>query len=218
MLLAKDIHLKKGTHKVVVCENFYDVLSVRDEKSKQYVFKNIKAAYDRLNEVNTGVQFELCTTSYTVADNYDLKYVDYVDVNSDIVLDMIAGKFEENPKAAAIAHCDWDEKTRELKDLKITLRLKWVNAKWVIKSDEEKHYAVDNSYIYSVILHEALHTMGFAHQDDENSIMYYKTKQAHDFSPEDLEMINKYNEVFYGTKQNIATYSQKQEEPEELTF
>ncbi|HAJ77630.1 MAG TPA: hypothetical protein DCO89_00985, partial [Clostridiales bacterium] len=61
-LLTPGVHLRAGEHKVVFTEDFWNVVKKdTDEKDFKIVLSGIKEAYKTLNELNTGVKFNVCT-------------------------------------------------------------------------------------------------------------------------------------------------------------
>ena len=153
-----------------------------------------------------------------------MKYADNVDACSDIVLDMMDSESEalnilEHGVTMATTYTEYDKKTQETKNIKITYEKYYTHITYkYYRDDIEKQLSPLNSYCYTLTLHEMLHAMGIGHNEDETSIMYpYSRDDIIDFSQSDLTMIEKYNQVFYGkTKQ--APESQELNESEEMVF
>ena len=70
-----------------------------------------------------------------------------------------------------------------------------------------------NTYAYTITVHEMMHAMGFAHQEEKDSIMYayLSYKSPKDLTEKDKEMLAKYDEVFYDIKHDVIADDAKTE-------
>ena len=221
-LIAKGAHLKKGVSRVIITDQFYEIMSYENKIGAQrFIMGGIIAAYDRLNEVNTGVQFELCTTVPKVAEDYSIKQIDEIDTKYDILLLMPKELYIDDDKnILGQANHGIDKSSRELINQTITFRRNRLQLHLKrYKEDPEKDSDPKNSYAYSITLHETLHAMGFAHTEDKNSIIYpYCGYENRDLSQDDIEMIEKYNFVFYGKSKKTQNEKENEKAEEYLTF
>ena len=219
VLLKDGAHLKQGMHKVVISDQFYELLTFKTkEVSQKLVINGIKTAYDRLNEVNTGIQFELCTTVPKIAQDYSIKQVENFDLKNDILLYMTDKYIDDRKDVLAKVDCKTDFFTRERTNGSIIFKKDSIFSVWKYYDDSKQTLAPQNTCVYTLTLHETLHYMGFAHQDDKNSIMYpHASYENTDLNSEMIEMIQKYNYVNYETNQIIQNQSNT-EQTDGLTF
>ena len=206
-LLHGGIHLKKGEHKVVITDQFYKLLSYDTPQEDQDLVVNaFKEAYKNLNKYNTGVNFKLCTTSEEASEKFNLPITESFK-NDDIKLYATDGIINNNKNVLAATDWDYDFFTYEMKDLSINFKKDKLFSVWKVYDTVEETLSPYNAAAYTVAAHETMHAMGFAHVDDEESIMntYVKYKSPKDFTEYDKKIMDKYNVVFYGA---TATYSE----------
>ena len=220
VLLKNGVHLKEGNHKVVITDQFYELLTYQTKESSQYLaISGLKAAYERLNEVNTGVQFELCTTVKELSKKYSVGYTESFDVKNDIPLYLTEEAINNNITVLAKAVTSENFITRETYNNSIIFKKDTIFSTWIYYPNPHQTNAPKNTSIYSIAMHETLHIMGFAHTDNECSLMYPEaTCDNIDLSKEDIEMIARYNEIFYGKKQKEQNKIENDKAEEYLIF
>ena len=200
VLLKNGVHLKEGNHKVIITDQFYELLTYQTKESSQYLaISGLKAAYERLNEVNTGVQFDLCTTDKELSKKYSIEYTESFDTKNDIPLYLTEEAINNDITVLAKAVTSENFVTRETYNNSIIFKKDTIFSTWIYYPNPHQTNAPKNTSIYSIAMHETLHLMGFAHTDNEYSLLYPEaTCDNIDLSKEDIKMIAKYNEVFYG--------------------
>ena len=213
VLLREGAHLKEGTHKVVISDQFYQLLTYETAEQDQTLAMNgIKKACEVLNENVKGVQFDLCTTVKDCAEKYSLKQVDGAE-KGDITFYLTNDILDNNPNV--LGNTDWDIEhfSRELKDLSITFRSKAMFTVWSLFPEDKEVMDPLNTYAYTITVHEMMHAMGFAHQEEKDSIMYayLSYKSPKDLTEKDKEMLAKYDEVFYDIKHDVIADDAKTE-------
>ena len=199
VLLREGAHLKEGTHKVIISDQFYQLLTYETAEQDQTLAMNgIKKACEVLNENVKGVQFDLCTTVKDCAEKYSLKQVEGAE-KGDITFYLTNDILDNNPNV--LGNTDWDIEhfSRELKDLNITFRAKAMFTVWSLFPDDKDIMNPLNTYAYTITVHEMMHAMGFAHQEEKDSIMYalLSYSSPKDLTIKDKQMLAKYDEVFY---------------------
>ena len=202
VLLREGAHLKEGTHKVVISDQFYELLTYETTEQDQTLAMNgIKTACNTLNENVKGVQFELCTTVKECAEKYSLKQVESVE-QGDITFYLTRDILCNNPNVLGDTVWDIEHFSRELKDLNITFVAKAMFTVWSLFPEDKEVMDPLNSYAYTITVHEMMHAMGFAHQEEKDSIMYayLSYKSPKDLTEKDKQMLAKYDEVFYNIK------------------
>ncbi|HAJ77631.1 MAG TPA: hypothetical protein DCO89_00990 [Clostridiales bacterium] len=197
-------HLRAGEHKVVFTEQFWDVVK---KDTEEYNFKmainGINEAFNTLNELNSGINFKVCTNCDYFVD-YGFEKVD--DINQhDIILKASNGYLKSSTNGVAVGLCK-----------SITLPISGENVNCVISfckdslftywddGTEEIDYMnvpPKNTVAYSLALHEAMHAMGFNHNDFIDSVMYPCIDFNHkDLGVLDKKLIDAYNVRYYGAE------------------
>lgn len=216
-LIDRNAHLKAGVHDVIITDQFYRLLEYEDVKSdnKNYeaikdtefsIINGIKKAYEDLNAVNKGIQFNLCAETDKLTE-YDIPQKDNVDKKNDLLLYMSPNKMKSSsPNKATMAITDFDHNdfTGELTNETIIFQRDYMAQRWGTSEElaDINKFNPINTYAYVLTVHESMHAMGFAHQKGADSIMYpYVTKNSpKTLTKKDIAMIKRYNEVFYNSK------------------
>lgn len=206
--LFKDgIHMKKGDHKFVITDNFYNLLSYdTPEEDQKMVIDGLKEAYTTLDNYNSQLNFKLATTVDEVAEKYNIPKVDKIG-QQDIPLYMTEEVLDGNKYV--MAHTDWKYNlfSFEMEKLSITFKKNYALSVWNQYDTIEKTLAPKNTSVYTTAVHESMHAMGLAHIDDHESIMntYVKYNSPKDLTEYDIEILDKYNVQFYGAESTLKT-------------
>ena len=212
-LLAPHVHLKKGTHRVVISDQFYEMLTFETEKTDQDLAINgIKKAYENLNEHLWGINFELCTTANGL-DEYGIKKVDTIN-KEDLPLYMTTEIIDNNKNVLAKTDWDYNYFGRELKEESITFRKTPLFTVYKIYKTDEETMNPLNTYAYTITTHETLHALGLPHTESKDSIMYpyISLSSPKDLTEKDIEILKTYCTTFYGEKTAENSSSKLEEE------
>ena len=209
-LLVDGVHMKQGDHNVVITDQFYNMLSYGDtpKEDVDLAIGGIKQAYINLNELNSKINFNLCTTVDEVSTNYNIPKIETLQ-GSDIPLYITTEAIAGNSRVMAETKWAYDAFTYELKDESIVYCKKYLFAVWKEYPTLEETLNPYNSAAYTVTAHESMHLMGFSHIDNKESIMntYLSTKSPKDFTEYDKQIIDKYNVQFYGAEAQYTEQS-----------
>ena len=201
-LLAPGVHMKSGDHNIVITDQFCELLSYGTTQEDEYLVMNsFKESTKNLNQYNSKLNFNLCTTDSTIAEKYDITYVDSVK-KDDITLYATEGVLSNNPGVMGNTDWDYDFFTHEMKDLSITFRKKYLLQVWTMKDTIEGTLNPYNCAAYTTFSHEMMHCLGFAHIDDQESIMntLCTLTSPKDFTTYDIQLMDKYNVQFYNAE------------------
>ena len=218
-LLKAGVHLKEGNHRIVIDDQFYEMLTYETTKEDQDLAINgIAKAYENLNQLNRGIKFELCTTVPELT-NYGLTKVDKVG-KSDIPLFVTTENLDGSKNV--LAHTNWTYNffNGELKDQSITFRKDALLTVYTTYDAIEETLAPLNTLAYTVTAHESMHLMGFSHIDDKESIMntYVSLFSPRDFTEYDKQIIDKYNVEFYHTEPIYSNTTTSEKIEDDLAF
>ena len=219
-LMKGGIHLKKGKHNVVITDQFYELLTYETpQEDKDLVLNAFKEAYKNLNKYNSKLNFNLCTTVDEVANYYNLPKVSSIG-KQDIPLYVTEGVLEGKNGVMAATNWKYDSFTYEMTNLDITFRKKYLLAVNKTYDSLEETMNPYNAIAYTTALHETMHTMGFAHIDDKESIMntYVSYTSPKDLTEYDIELLDKYNIQFYGAKSILENNSNLTDKESEMEF
>lgn len=207
------LHLKEGNHRVVITDQFYDLLTAdgTTELGIKICIDGVKAAIETLNKYNTGIQFKLCTNAPKLAETYSIEYIEKIDKKD---IEFYLTNEDISGKSSTMGETVWDCNlfTKEIKNARVTYKKNFMYAFWGFDKDKSIMYSPKNYVSYTTTLHETMHVMGFDHTDDTQSIMYPSAEflASHDLTEKDIKMIEKYNEVFYKVEQkDLADNSDK---------
>lgn len=207
-LLVDGVHMKKGNHNYVITDKFYYELKSYDapEEDRKMIIDGLKEAYNTLDKYNSQLNFKLCTTVDEVAEKYDIPKVDKIG-KQDIALYLTDDVLSNNPYVMANTDWNYNQLSYEMEKLNITFRSKYAFSVWNIYDTLEETLSAKNTAIYTMAVHESMHTMGFRHVDDEVSIMntYSKSSSPKDLTEYDIKMLDKYNVQFYGAEPTLKT-------------
>lgn len=199
-------HLRAGEHKVVFTEEFWNIVK---KNTPEYNFKmainGINEAFNTLNEINSGISFKVCTNCDYFVD-YGFEKVDNFTKH-----DILLKAYDE-----VIPSAHSQELNRAGYCESITLPVSGENVNCIISFskdslfkywDDETHQ-IDfknvppkNTVAYSLTLHEAMHAMGFQHNDFMDSVMYPCINIEHNgLGVVDKKLIDAYNVRFYGSE------------------
>ena len=93
-------HIKEGTHRVVITDNFWQAIINETEEAKQLVLNGVSKAYEDLNRLNTKLNFELCTTEDAL-EKYNIKKIDELK-GDEIMLNVTQDIINNNKLVSAI--------------------------------------------------------------------------------------------------------------------
>lgn len=212
-LFVPGVHIGKGEHYVVATDQFYKVVSAgTPEETQKFIFDSLKYTYNHFNKYNSCVSFTFCTTSDEVATKFGVKKIEKYG-KGDIPLYATEDIISNNNYVMAKTDWKYNILSYEMEDLSITFRKKYLEAVWKEYPTLEETLNPHNSAVYTIAIHETMHTMGFAHVDGCESIMnaYVSSKSPKDLTNYDIAVLDKYNVQFYGA---IPTYT----EPELKTY
>ena len=204
-LVEEGAHIKAGNHRVVLTSQFCDLLSYNTkEEAQKLVVDSIKLAYNNLNELNSGIKFNLYTTSDNYADKYNISKIDNY-TNEDIPLYLTNDYIAGSKYVAATTNFNIYKVSRELCNQSITFRKDMMLSLWNYSGSLEEILTPKNSWAYTITAHESMHLMGIGHIE-ENSIMNEKLdKRYKDFTELDKSIIDKFNVEFYGTQSKFVS-------------
>ena len=206
-LMPGDFHMKKGNHRVVITNQFWEAyIPDASEVDKKITVNGMKKAYKDLNDACSGISFELCTTEDEPT-KFGIPKIDKVKKN-DIPL-YVEDLIDNNKYVLGNAHCEnINPFTFEIGKLDITYKKEILDAVYSEKYLNVPHNAV----IYDIAVHETMHCMGFAHNEDKDSVMYKQIsgyKFDYSFlkdpnytclSADDKIALDKYCVEFYGAE------------------
>ena len=216
-LVKGGLHLSKGEHRVVLTDQFCSYFDQRSDIQQNLIMGAFKEVYKNLNEYNSCLDFKLCTTNEDVSKKFFIPKIDAGDINQTDISFRVKKESKENEnKYIAYTSGTYNTLTREQLDMVITFNDYYMNHVREIYSDRNQTFSPKNSLLYVVTAHETMHTMGFAHIEDVDSVMYPKTRaDIKDFTEYDKQILDKYNVVFYGAE---PTYQESKASSEENSY
>ena len=216
-LLADGAHLKKGTHRVVIGDQFYDMLTYDTTKEEQSIAINgIKEAYTTLNSYNSKLKFELCTVVDGL-EEYGIKKISGIS-KSDIPLYITEKSIDGHAGVLAETNHDLHILTRELCNSSITYKKEGLFGLWDTSGSEQEMNNPKNSLAYSVTAHESMHLMGIDHISGDSIMNTYMQYKNRDFTESDKKLLDKYNVQFYKAKSYYANTASYTKEEDDLSF
>ena len=199
-LVNKGAHLKEGNHNVVVSDQFVELLSLETpEETQQFAINGLKEACKNLSKNNSCLNFNLCSKSDEIAKKYNISKVNTISLN-DIILYATDSTIENQDTVLAKTSCIYSPINYEAINSNITIRKDCLTDVWNVYETLDETLNPYNAVIYTIAVHEMMHTMGFNHIDDKYSIMnsYVSIYSPKDFTEYDKKIIDQYNVQFYG--------------------
>lgn len=207
-LVSYNAHLKSGVHKVILTNSFYENFADgRSEKYQDFAITCVKKAYEDLNKHITGIKFDIYTENDGLV-KYGFKKAESIDLTNDLPIYLSKEPLSgENGKTSAIATTSWqiNDVTRELYGEKIVVYNNYVYMIFNASKTWEENFVPSNSYFYAALIHETMHAMGFAHQNNNDSVMYpYSGRNTnHELTEKDIDMLKTYDTTFYKEKYEV---------------
>ena len=191
-------------------DQFCKLLSYEDttQEDRDLAINGLKEAYTTLNEYNSKLNFNFCTTNKDFAEQYNIPKVNSIG-KRDIPLYLTTDILENNKYVMAKTNWDYNSFTYEMKDLSITIKKDCLFQVWKVYETLEETLTPKNSAAYTIAIHETMHAMGFAHVDPKvaESIMnaYVSYRSPKDLTEFDKQILDKYNVQFYGATPTFVT-------------